>query len=368
MALGFYNEMEERLADGMEDVGFGFLENVRVGEAYNLYDFLHGNCDDFAAALSDCFGYQIEYVLGSGGMLIHAYCVQELADGELAYIDARGMTTDEELFFDEFRDWCDYDEDAGVLHDVKGLCKVVRCKDTNEMYSGADWERTVDGELRDFLMDFIEYYDVKVLEMEQEKTREKVGMLQQFEAGILEQLQENGVDVSQMEVHVLQFIDEKHQDCLWFGGQVASVEYKGFLFSLEARGDVIGSLLDEKNNVIDYVRDKNNLGYFFGQMGDNLADDEALHAALRDGSLVLENNNWFEIFVMGPDGIWLDETWVSNSDGLGESLVEMVETMDDLLSELGLREKPLEAKLEDAHGKAAGEKDTVIGEREKGLF
>lgn len=127
MLWGFYREQEEFVPEPGEFPGFGFLENVSVGDAYNLYDFLHGCCDQFAAALSDFFGYEIEYVLGNDGNLIHAYCVRELANGDTAYIDARGITTDAKLFFDEFADWCDYDEDSGVLFDLDGECQVSRC-------------------------------------------------------------------------------------------------------------------------------------------------------------------------------------------------------------------------------------------------
>lgn len=164
MLWGFYKELLELRADGLLDADFGFLENVPVGGSYYLYDFLHGCCDQFAAALSDFFGYQIEYVLGNDGNLIHAYCVQELSDGVTAYIDARGITVDAEVFFDEFRDWCDYDARSGSLCDLEGECQVRRHKDTKEMYSDESRELNQDKDLYQFLKDNRSYYDVIAFE------------------------------------------------------------------------------------------------------------------------------------------------------------------------------------------------------------
>lgn len=164
MLWGFYRELEELRADGLPDADFGFLENVPVGDAYYLYDFLHGCCDQFAAAVSDYFGYEIEYVVGNDDNLIHAYCVQELPSGETAYIDARGITTDAELFFDEFADFCSLSD--GVLYDLNGECQVYRHKDSREMYSDDTRELNQDKELYQFLKENSSYYDVKVFERE----------------------------------------------------------------------------------------------------------------------------------------------------------------------------------------------------------
>ena len=164
MRLGFYKELEELRADGMPDASFGFLENVPVGDSYYLYDFLHGCCDQFAAALSDFFGYEIEYVIGNDDNLIHAYCVRDFPDGETAYIDARGITTDVELFLDEFRDWCDYDVRSGDLCDLGGECQVMRHKDTKEMYPDENRELNQDKDLYQFLKDYRDYYNVNVFQ------------------------------------------------------------------------------------------------------------------------------------------------------------------------------------------------------------
>ena len=159
MSWGFYRELEEMRADGMEEADVGFLENVSVGDAYHLYDFLHGCCDQFAAALSDYFGYEIEYVVGNDGNLIHAYCVKEMKDGTVCYIDARGITTDAEAFFDEFVDWCSYRK--GEIFDLEGECLVRRFKDVNEMHASG---YVRDEDLYQFLKDNRSYYDVNAVE------------------------------------------------------------------------------------------------------------------------------------------------------------------------------------------------------------
>lgn len=160
MYNGFYYELED-LKSEVPDADFGFLENVAVGDSYNLYDFLHGHCDQFAAALSDYYGYSVEYVLDSHDMLIHVYCVTDFG-GCKAYIDARGVTTDADLFFDEFADFCTFDN--GLIYDLNGNCRVFCHKDTREMYGDAERELNQDKELFGFLKDNNSYYDVGLLE------------------------------------------------------------------------------------------------------------------------------------------------------------------------------------------------------------
>lgn len=162
MCSGFYAELEKMKFDGFLEADFGFLENISVGDSFNLYDFLHGHCDEFAAGLSDFYGYSIEYVLSSDNILIHAYCVTEI-NGEKAYVDARGTTTNPERFFAEFDDWCSYDN--GIIYDLKGVCLILGCKDTWEMYSDKIRARNQDEDLVQFFKDYNAYYDITVSEI-----------------------------------------------------------------------------------------------------------------------------------------------------------------------------------------------------------
>ena len=96
------------------------LENIRfcVGndEEVDAGIFLHGICGIFALALHDRFGYPIEHVVvleepddeddEPYNDLIHIYC---FSDNK--FYDVRGWTDNEDLFFDEFSDWIDGNED-----------------------------------------------------------------------------------------------------------------------------------------------------------------------------------------------------------------------------------------------------------------
>ena len=79
-----------------------------------------------------------------------------------------------------------------------------------------------------------------------------------FEKQILSHLTPKGFDVSQIELEIIDFIDNDHKDCSWYGGTVAEVKYKDYLFSLEARGDIICTLFDKNENELGYVKDHNN--------------------------------------------------------------------------------------------------------------
>ena len=102
-----------------------FSEKKPWLDAYNL---LRSYAPDFAIALHDFLGYNIEVVNALDGRLIHAYCVSEYA-GKKVYIDVRGITTNPELFYEEFeyatpehalyyKDGVLYDEQNNVLKTV----------------------------------------------------------------------------------------------------------------------------------------------------------------------------------------------------------------------------------------------------------
>lgn len=119
---GYYEELRILLEeDGQEDATFEFMENEVYDTPNSAYDYLHGLCPDFAIALADEFGYKIETIHDSNGNLIHAYCISEYA-GKKAYIDIRGITTNPNLFYEDFEDWLTYEN--GVLYAFEGELKV----------------------------------------------------------------------------------------------------------------------------------------------------------------------------------------------------------------------------------------------------
>ena len=113
MYTGFFKEY-------MEDENFecfGFLENHIVDDDYNEYisyrfnaeNFLHGMCFDFALTLAERYNYNIEILdirkgrRRAGKSLVHAYCTKTVNDIKY-YMDIRGITTDKELFFEDFEE------------------------------------------------------------------------------------------------------------------------------------------------------------------------------------------------------------------------------------------------------------------------
>ncbi len=164
MKNGFYNELEELRQEG-QNANFGFLKNIDVTDESSAYAFLHGVCDEFAVMLSDIYGYEIETVRNGVGRLIHAYCISQIGD-EKAYIDVRGITTDAELFFNEFKNELYYCPDGRIFVEDEEGCEVVAEKEVfqskNELFEGEyeDWE---DDNIKDFILSNAAYYNTEVL-------------------------------------------------------------------------------------------------------------------------------------------------------------------------------------------------------------
>ncbi|MEE1505082.1 MAG: hypothetical protein UGF89_12670 [Acutalibacteraceae bacterium] len=160
-----------------------------------------------------------------------------------------------------------------------------------------------------------------------------------FEKKILINLVAQGFDTSKIVLNVQDFIDEEHKRCIWYGGVVATVEYKDHVFWLEAHGDVsITSYSEENSDEVEfYYSNKNNTGAYH--------NDEALAYFVNDARfdelsqaerLVWGNNNWFEILIEAPDGVKSDFglDGVCDSDFLDECIEEMILTMDDMLNDI----------------------------------
>lgn len=76
-------------------------ENEAAG--VNVYDYLHGYCEVFAAHLHDKYGYDVESVLDADGQLVHCYGVKEKG-GTTVFADVRGETDDYKELIEEFAD------------------------------------------------------------------------------------------------------------------------------------------------------------------------------------------------------------------------------------------------------------------------
>lgn len=160
MKYGFYNELDELRREDPEAT-FGFLENVDVNGDLNAFNFLHGFCPDFAAMLSDLYGYKIVAVRhydedNVTGKLIHAYCVADF-QSEQVFIDIRGITNDPVLFFEEFENEVTYYPDDNELWDLEGMATVEIWSNKDSLFDG-DYEGWSDYKIRDFIMANAGYY------------------------------------------------------------------------------------------------------------------------------------------------------------------------------------------------------------------
>jgi hypothetical protein len=133
-----------------------------------------------------------------------------------------------------------------------------------------------------------------------------------------------------MEVVFIQKIEEQRALHYWYGGKVAEIKHKGFTFSIEAVGDVIGKLYDENNNEIAYIKDKNNGGYFENEMQYYIKDDTILLDLLDKNKLVFDYNNWWECFVIDDKGNFHDLMWVLDSTHVYGAIDEVMYDVDRL--------------------------------------
>ncbi len=131
-------------------------------------------------------------------------------------------------------------------------------------------------------------------------------------------------------VTVTDYIDDNHKSHYWYGGQCAKIEYKGYTFSIEAIGDVYW-YCEKDGDISDCYKDKNNSGRFYGEMSYRFKNDDELYEAIDKGELVFDYNNWWECFVIGPDGKFHDLMWDLDASYLDEAIDEVKENLDEMI-------------------------------------
>lgn len=106
--------------------------------------------------------------------------------------------------------------------------------------------------------------------------------------------------------------DERHLNCLWYGGEVGRIKYNDYDIVIGAYGDI--RLYGKINGREIYFKDRNNSGDSFSEFG-KLIDDELLYKLLQSEDehnfLRMEDGNWFEVDLISPTGnglIWL--AWI----------------------------------------------------------
>ena len=120
-----------------------------------------------------------------------------------------------------------------------------------------------------------------------------------------------------VKIEILQNIDDKHQNHLWYGGDVGTITTEdGYKLVISASGDVI---MDGIINGDDfYVKDKNNAGWLYNEIGSKIDDDElkdlisSNYEDDKNNYIDITNNNWFEVNLITPDGEFVDLSFMDN--------------------------------------------------------
>lgn len=117
------------------------------------------------------------------------------------------------------------------------------------------------------------------------------------------------------------FVDDGHLDCVWYGGYIGGLRYKGYEVSIEVHGDV--EITGFMNGRDFLYKNKQNTGAMNMAASDTLRTTFKSDAELWDAinadedaenKVTVEENNWIEAFVKGPDGCWREPTVVDDAD------------------------------------------------------
>lgn len=135
---------------------------------------------------------------------------------------------------------------------------------------------------------------------------------------------------NKVKVTIMDYIDDEHKSHYWYGGQCAKIEYKGYIFSIEAIGDVYCDYVKD-GRVLEYIKDKNNAGVFYNEMNYHLKNDNELYEAIDKEELIFDHNNWWECFVIDPSGEFHDLMWDLDSSYLDEAIEEVKERLDETI-------------------------------------
>lgn len=133
-----------------------------------------------------------------------------------------------------------------------------------------------------------------------------------------------------MKVTITDFIDNDHRSHYWYGGQCAKIEYNGYTASIEAIGDVFAEYAPNGEYKI-HVKDKNNAGLFYQEMSCYFKNDEELYASIENGDLIIDYNNWWECFIIDPQGNFHDLMWNLDADYLDEAIEESKAGLNEMI-------------------------------------
>ena len=63
-----------------------------------------------------------------------------------------------------------------------------------------------------------------------------------------------------------------------------------------------------------------------------LKNDEELYAAIDNGDLIFDYNNWWECFIIDPQGNWHDLMWDLDASYLDEAIEEVKSGLDEMIA------------------------------------
>jgi hypothetical protein len=133
-----------------------------------------------------------------------------------------------------------------------------------------------------------------------------------------------------MQTIITDFIDNDHRSHYWYGGQCAKIEHNGYIASIEAIGDVYAEYAPN-GECECYVKDKNNVGWFYNEMRGYIESDKELYEAINNGDLIIDYNNWWECFIIDPQGNFHDLMWALDSDYLDDAIKEVKFSLDKMI-------------------------------------
>ena len=107
--------------------------------------------------------------------------------------------------------------------------------------------------------------------------------------------------------------DEKHLDCLWYGGEVGCIKYRNHFIVIGAHGEI--KILGKINGEEIHYQDRDESGRLFSEMGTYI-DDDLLHKLLDSkeakNHLTLIDCNWFEVDLISPENKFIDLCDIDN--------------------------------------------------------
>ena len=133
-----------------------------------------------------------------------------------------------------------------------------------------------------------------------------------------------------MNVSISDFIDNDHQSHYWYGGEGARIEHNGYTAIIEANGDIYAEYAPN-GEYVTRVKDKSNSGSFYNEMNYYLKNDKDLYEAIENGDLIIDNNNWWECFIVDRQGNFHDLMWALDADTITEAIEEVKAGFDEMI-------------------------------------